>query len=373
MDPFKINLWKLEDSYYVEVRPEDDDLPIMSYRSPAAPATRSANSTGNQRRGACTHMRVERLYGPFKCPHCHLYPDLGWLWRCIDDFTPPQLATDEFPLSDPEVEAHYTAGQIETLKAQKQAVADGIAHLDKSIDDVISAMLPPAGQASPTVDATSATHLALAGTATQMAPGNVANLPSGLDAFTKCRWTCCHNCRPACIERSWLYLGDPSPADLRLHHPGNRNNNPPVSDVNIVRNLGLGNQPSESHDHENWTSSSSDYGIPEDENVKKGFRASIRKAFREMLSGRRQPASLPSDSAGSTHYNLPILEEAVEEYDEQVWREYNEEMLYFAASVELPDEHGDDGLGFGSGEVEVGVALTEEAVEGGTADIMTQV
>ena len=39
-----------------------------------------------QRRAACTHVTLTRLYGPYQCSHCGKLPRCGWVYRCTQDY-----------------------------------------------------------------------------------------------------------------------------------------------------------------------------------------------------------------------------------------------------------------------------------------------
>lgn len=63
------------------------------------------------------------------------------------------------------------------------------------------------------------------------------------------------------------------------------------------------------------------------------------------------------------------------DFDMALWRELNDETLHTASNVKLPGHDDFDGLEDQAKEVEVGdgVAVTEEAVDTGTADVIMAV
>lgn len=63
------------------------------------------------------------------------------------------------------------------------------------------------------------------------------------------------------------------------------------------------------------------------------------------------------------------------DFDIGLWREHNDEILHTASNVKLPGHDGMDGLEDQTKEVEVGdgVAVTEEAVDTGTPDVIMAV
>ena len=132
-----------------------------------------------QRKAACTHVNVTRLYGYFTCSHCGKFSDFGWVYRCTQDYhgqLPPweggslpnimepspestgvdgAMSSMEFDSSDhienakevvtgnprtalkPWVEkaiaeGHYTSEQIELIKNQRQQVEDKIKEAETS-------------------------------------------------------------------------------------------------------------------------------------------------------------------------------------------------------------------------------------------------
>lgn len=125
----------------------------------------------------------------------------------------------------------------------------------------------------------------------------------------------------------------------------------------------------------------------------KGFRDSVRKAFKGMLiSSHRKLESGSSKRKRESGEGLQQWQDPAE-FDLGLWKQLTEELLKEAAETPLPDGGGDDwveeseaivvdvmdpvmGNGAQDGvevEVEGGVAVTEEAVETGTADIIMSV
>ncbi len=116
-----------------------------------------------------------------------------------------------------------------------------------------------------------------------------------------------------------------------------------------------------------------DVSDAKNESDSKGFRDSIKRAFRGMLSSsRRDPDHSINNSRLRRKARLNKEEEDGVEFDMGMWHYLNNELLKDASGVPLPGHDGMDGLNHEEGEVEVedGVAVTEEGVDLGTADII---
>ena len=73
--------------------------------------------------------------------------------------------------------------------------------------------------------------------------------------------------------------------------------------------------------------------------------------------------------------NARIKEDDSSEWNVGLWKDLNDELLHEASNVPLPGHDGMDGLGGEEGEIEVeeGVAVTEEGVDLGMADVIMSV
>ncbi|KAL9626415.1 MAG: hypothetical protein Q9204_007326 [Flavoplaca sp. TL-2023a] len=89
-----------------------------------------------------------------------------------------------------------------------------------------------------------------------------------------------------------------------------------------------------------------------------------------MSSRKRDSWSSKSSKKSSRKRDIPDNEDT--EFDLGLWKQLSEELLREAAAIPLPGHDGKDGIETEDDEVEVpdGVAVTEEAVETGTADII---
>ena len=114
----------------------------------------------------------------------------------------------------------------------------------------------------------------------------------------------------------------------------------------------------------------------ETEPESRGFRDSMKRAFRGMLPSRkRDSTSSRSSSRSPRRARYTEDEDDGVEFDMGLWQRLNNELLQQASGVPLPGHDGMDGLSHEEGEIEVedGVAVTEEGVDLGTADIIMSV
>lgn len=107
----------------------------------------------------------------------------------------------------------------------------------------------------------------------------------------------------------------------------------------------------------------------------KGFRDSVKRAFKGMLMSSRKRDSWSSKYSKRSARKMDVPENDDAELDLGLWKELSEELLREAAAIPLPEHDGNDGIETADGKVEAeeGVAVTEEAVETGTADIIMSV
>ncbi|KAI9872382.1 MAG: hypothetical protein M1830_001706 [Pleopsidium flavum] len=302
----------------------------------------------------------------------------GWIVKAIED-------------------GHYTSEQIEVLKAQKRKVNETITALEDScsVSDGKTAvdLLPGISATLPSDDSNPALPFPVITEtpetqSTHQTPEWTAQPRTKL--FPDCHWKCCHACRPTYRDRSWQILEGVLARDTVLSVAEGLNNHR-VTDVRIVRNLGLRKLPRFDTFQDTGVESTeeeekicSDLNLrrvneqdeePEEDGSSKGFRASVKRAFRGMLMSRRRNSFSSHISAKSRDRSSRRDGGNGEEFDVGIWRDMNDELLHTAAGIRLPGKNGVDGLEFEEGEVEVEgvVAVTEEAVDLGTADIIMSV
>lgn len=219
----------------------------------------------------------------------------------------------------------------------------------------------------------------------------------------KCSYMCCQRCRPTFQDRCFQHLEE------ILHRAGPdpsidfAKDNRPLANPAVVRKLGLYRPKTKRtrtfvdkgicEDKEgNYTG----YGSPlkrmqysldgyskekgkdhtnDGEQASKGFRESVRRAFRGMITTRRRRPSKSSQTSRRTKRESQIQEEDGVDFDMGLWKELNDELLQEASDVQLPGHDGMDGLDHEVGEVEVmgGVSVTKEGVDLGAADIIMSV
>ena len=297
-------------------------------------------------------------------------------------------------------EGKYTAEQEAKLRAQRQQVLDTIAKseiqfeqqldgLPASLDDISKV------QESVPLDPTT--------------PKMSSPQKPKTRLFPHCIQRACHHCRPTFKDRVWQRLedvfADDTPVEICFEIEQR-----PLSDLDNVRELGTRlpatparspvsknpasagpfscNEPIQSIS--NGTSDDSYNALkrdlqatlaPQRDPDPSGFRKSMKKNFKRMLMSRRNSfyQTAPSSPVGTpTDQQLaPQTMDGDEGFDLGLWRQLNDEVLTEAASTRLPGEDGNGGLeegnGNGAGESEEALALTEEAVDLGTADIIVAV
>ncbi|MCJ1266214.1 hypothetical protein MMC22_006097 [Lobaria immixta] len=384
------------------------------------------------RRAACTHLTMERLYGPYTCSVCQRPSHfLGWLYSCtqddhqsvtgdngqamtagmnvdeIHDYLKPDKTIKERPPSTTSLnpwvekailEGHYTAEQVATLRAQRQKVVDAISAAEDFIrkhpENASNGLTSVSAITSPSIDAS--TLLPNPPTAgvqdgKKLKPPPAAAGPQLKPSmFPFCKLRYCQACRPTFRDRTWIKFDDVFAKDSSTPAIDFEHDNRPISRVDLTCKLGLRERRrsripsfdsarrysvnltrqllSNRRHSANLTGpyESLDEGT---ESESKGFRDGMKRAFRGMLMHRRGD----STSTRSSRKGWGKWEDV--EFDMGLWRDLNDELILEASSVPLPGHDGMDGLGAEEGEMEVeeGVAVTEEGVDLGTADIIMSV
>lgn len=389
------------------------------------------------RRAACTHLTMERLYGPYTCSVCQRPSQLfGWLYECTQDdrhsvswdngfaktagmdvdgvheYIIPEVNIKEQPAFETHLnpwvekaiqEGHYTPEQVATLRTQRQKVVDAIAAAEDYIknrpENVSNGHPQQAAITSPSID-TSSSLSELPTVEVQdsktLEPPPALTVPQPKPSmFPLCKLRYCQRCRPTFRDRTWIkfedvFTKDSSMTTIDFEHDGR-----PISRVDLVRKLGLReirrSRPSlRSFDsarrysvnltkqilsnsrHSRLSANLSgpyESSDQETEPESKGFRDGMKRAFRGMLMHRRRNSTSTTSSLKAKGRWEDV------EFDIALWRDLNDELLHEACSVPLPGHDGMDGLETNEGEVEVeeGVAVTEEGVDLGTADIIMSV
>lgn len=376
------------------------------------------------RRAACTHLTMERLYGDDECMVCHRPSAWGWLYSCSqddseDDSDPaqdrvavPSLTTADLApwIQDAVAKGHYTEEQVEKMVAQRQKVLDTVsaseAHFLKTQPTGKRMSSRKSRAVSTSIEANA--HLPFP-VITEVASSTTDTPWQSIDRiagtrpriFPLCRYRACQLCRPTYRDRTWQVLENAFsakviPADIYENDPKR-----PLSDPHVVRTLGLrkaraGRPPLRSFDSlgiytinaqgqlalrpgtqprsRELNELSADVADQKAAADSKSFRDSIKRAFKGMLTSRKRDSGSSKYSRGSGRKKR-IPDDSSAEFDLSLWRELSEELLHDAARVPLPGHDGKDGLEAEEDEVEVqdGVAVTEEAMDLGTADIIMSV
>ena len=402
-----------------------------------------------QRRMACTHLTMEREYGDYRCVLCRRIPNIGWIYKCTQDEAemnigeqdpdrgndggaadlhsswPAKVDTDGTTKAETRsvaqlspwvekaiLEGHYTHEQELILRKQKQNVNDKIAEAMQHFTETEAEASASSQhlQLSPSVDANSYLPFPVINQVndasnTKLPPSNPIPTAS---LFPFCEHRACHSCRSTFRDRTWqhfdaIFEGSPSPvidfsidnrplssplivATIGTHEPKPRRQRPLM---HTFDSMGLMRPRSGKRTLETATSNSDDIADPREEESK-GLRHTIKRAFREMLTSRRDSVASASRSSSSTNTatarpsreasrrsrlrkETPVDDS--EEYDLGLWKEANDKLLSEASHVKLPGHDGHDGLDAQADEVEVqdGVAVTEEGVDTGTADVIMSV
>lgn len=293
-------------------------------------------------------------------------------------------------------EGHYTPEQVARLRAQRQNVLDTIKAAKKNMRlyPEISAdiSLPPKSSISQSIEANPYLPFPVINDIRESVkePNPVIIAPSKPRMYPQCRHRACHNCRPTYVDRAWVRFEDVLAMETPIPSIDFETDDRPMSDLDTVRNMGF--QPLEDpRDRPQFGRKGmftrSDASIPppmssprqvpagylasgdsaeHDEQESRGFRESMRRAFRGMLSRRGNSSFARSSWVGRSR-DMPAVA-----FSMALWRELNDELLEEACSIPLPGHDGMDGLGDETSEVEVegGVAVTEEGIDLGTADII---
>lgn len=335
--------------------------------------------------------------------------DLGahWLAKAeLDGITeqPPRSVTQLSPwIEEAIADGHYTAEQELILRQQKQNVNDKIAAAIQHFNETEAEAVTSSEQ-SPSVTANSLLPFPVIGQASDSQTDNL--LPSmptpAARIFPYCEQRACHNCRPTFRDRTWLKFDEifenhtiptidfgtdnrplTSPAivsSLGIREPKRRRQRPLLHSFD---SMGITRARSGKRTLESATSNGIDsLGLADPGEVEgKGLRHTIKRAFREMLMSRRDSVASTRSSINATRPSRRTrlqkeasTEDSMED-DLGLWKDVNEKLLMEASHVRLPGRDGHDGLDAQAEEVEVldGVAVTEEAVEARTADVIMSV
>lgn len=309
-------------------------------------------------------------------------------------------------------DGHYTPEQVVKLRAQKQHVADtaraAIHQFEQSQtnDTNISPQTPTTLQS---VDANP--HLPFP-IINEIQPPSGTRLPTAREAlawqakprlFPFCKFCACQLCRPTHRDRAWQRFDDIFESEHEIPFVHYEDRNRPLASRSIMSTIGLrpppvpqrpplrstdsralysrneagqfffNNNNGSYRKSADSTGSSVDIADMNFEAESKGFRVSMRRALKNMLMARR--ASSRSERKRRAREGTDTTEEDAVEFDMGLWKELNDELLKEASGVPLPEKDSIEGLSkevAGMGGVG-GVAVTEEAADLGTADVIMSI
>lgn len=300
---------------------------------------------------------------------------------------------------------HYTPEQVQLLRAQKQTVIDNtritLQMFEQSqTSEKDSPRKTKAKQPLNTVpDRPFGTihevvQRSAIGKAESLVP--LSTEPK-LKMYPHCRYRACHHCRPTYRDRAWQcfdeIFSDDSTIDLDSLEAEER----PLASVSLLRAIGLRSSPprgrprlrsfdsrsiyalddagrivlkNNSYRKDSTLPGSSDIADIGVEPEGKDFRESMKRAFKGMLASRRSKIYSELDRKDESEDRSSTSEVDAVEFDVGLYRELNDEMLKEASGIPLPDD-STEVLDESMGNLAVeGVAVTEEAAETGTADII---
>ncbi|KAL8989082.1 MAG: hypothetical protein Q9169_008439, partial [Polycauliona sp. 2 TL-2023] len=338
-------------------------------------------------RAACTHLTMERLYGDFEC----MDEQEDLVVQPVKNSIPPKPAwtADLAPwIQKAIVQGHYTAEQIEKMVAQRQKVIDTVAaseaHFKKtqSASNRTSVRKSTSTTTTTTVDAS--LHLPIP-SIQEVTQVNADPVRQSIDQssltkariFPYCRYRACQICRPSYRDRTWQVFEEAFATKLLPPDLYDIDVDRPLSRLDLVRNIGTrkaraprpplraldsmalyeinreGRMILNSAKASSLENTAADVADERVEVDSKGFRDSVKRAFKGMLMSSRK-----RDSGSSRHSRTWARKMGMPEYDDAeldlgLWKQLSEELLREAAAIPLPGHDGKDGIETEDDEVEV--------------------
>ena len=414
----------------------------------AIPPPRLVLQSATQHQAACTHLTVTRLFGLVRCQVCAKIPRIGWVYACTQDHEqelchvvtflaanclpdasayeihmrlseaglPPCEAHHlEQPLSEgmaaydlaPWIskavdDGHYTAEQVETIKAQKRGVREMIAKAEEELDSSSSSSkeshVSAYTRSTSSEEAVPYNHNNLQENKTSS--GEAADHPCSASHKQKtypsvhsiCHARICHQCRTTFRERASVSIDEvilQDPRLIREDELGNR----PLSDANVLKNLmsrrlrrvrqaisdgkgGVSAFENMSIGAEWGTSQLEENQGRDEDSVEDSFEKALEEAKAPVRHGlttgvqqTRYPQPEGFGAAGrSTGHSISYSNMMGQDKDTN-----NDSQMLLARNTHLPDIAEDvEGPEDGEVEVEDGIAVTEEGVSNSAADIILQ-
>lgn len=300
--------------------------------SPSRPPTRD-------RAPSCTHLQLTRLFDGFgcdRCSICHRRPQLGWLYRCTQDFDGFLPASDFYDVRDHKRLDHDA--QLYTLSAAITKVAANGDYTDQELNilwkqklDVRRAVRQVRPDTSSSASTASSSQYSLpASTTTSTIPSSESDPDTELSqlsdysqlcrgplepiqevhddleqdhrlhSFAKptppplCNFKVCQTCRPIYQQRAWQSIDDVLKSPYKQppkHEMANRR----ISDVNVVKHIG--------HlDAENYTS-------------KRNSRTQFQDIVQQLLIGQERSSEEYETGTGKQGHGLKRVAAAQSLFD----------------------------------------------------------
>ncbi|KAK3166664.1 hypothetical protein OEA41_009789 [Lepraria neglecta] len=373
------------DSGWVYSCTQDDKLPV---NDAVIPTTEASSLLHDQ---VHSHFpstgSTKETFGPkqklFQMPTAQLSP---WIEKAIK-------------------EGHYTPEQAKILRAQKQKVSEtacaAVERFEKSQSRCFNSP-SKISNASQSVDANP--HL----------PYPVINEvqePSTIDAsilfaepklqmFPYCKYRACQLCRPTYRDRTWQCFDEIFANDSPINPDEIEAEERPLASLAVMRTIGLREPPPRRRPQLRALNSRAIYTINEAgqvvfknnsyrktpdlpcsadvtdvkiESDSKLFRESWKRAIKGMLTSPRNSIGSNLKKMGRSSAESTSAEVNTSELTE-MWNYLYDDLLREASNVPLPAEDSIEELTEDIKEVDIGgVAITEEAAETGTADIILSV
>ena len=302
-------------------------------------------------------------------------------------------------------DGHYTPEQVIRLRAQKQHVVDTAKAAIYQYEQSQSSNPSPPAQTPTTLQSVEVNPDLPDRVIDQVRGPSARGFPSAkkIRMFPFCKFCACQFCRPTHRDRAWQSLDEIFEREHEIPFIHYDDMNRPMASRSIMSTIGLHPPPLpqqrpllRSNDSRTLysrneagqvffntqmasyrksadsISSSPDIADMDVEIESKGFRESMKRAFKSMLSS-RQPSSRSNKKRRAVDGTDSTEEDAVE-FDMGLWKELNDELLKEASGVPLPEKDSIEGLrkevgGMGMG----GIAVTEEAADLGTADVIMSI
>lgn len=327
-------------------------------------------------------------------------------------------------------DGHYTADQIVKLRAQKQHVVDTARAATDQFEQIQADNTNSSTHTPTTLQSVDANpHLPFP-VINEVQERSVTSPPTDnaplalqpkLRMFPFCKFCACQLCRPTHRDRAWQRFDDIFKNDHEIPFIHYEDTNRPMASASIMSKIGLrpprlprrpllrafdsrafysrnedgqivfnntNNNNGSLRKSGDPTNPSTDIADVKVEAESKGFRESMKRAFKGMLMTRR--SSSRSMRKRKARDESDTSDEDAVEFDMGLWKELNDELLKEASGIPLPGKDSIEGLSKEVAEMGVndvgggvgkaggvggvgGVAVTEEAADLGTADVIMSV